>query len=284
MIQSNIPTGFTVWQNGVTASNNLATFTLPIKSGLASSIGYGDPVCFDGAYPSNGLGGIPSGGIRAATTVTDLAAATVPPIVGIFVGCKYAPSGSGSTQTINFKSWVGGTTTSNGQDAEAEVVIDPNQIFSIMCSSSIGVGNNYFGLSAAGGIGSNGYLGLGITGQAGVGSQFPNNVIYPDGALLQQNPTGVSSTGYSGVYLDIGGGGGGATGVGVTASRSQVVILGLEPTLNNYANFNQYTMPNMYATKPGIDNSLSPAVVTPGSFNRVLVRINFHRFNGATVA
>jgi hypothetical protein len=272
---------------------NGATQSLPIMSGQATSIYTGDLVTWDN---TTGTAAGATGGIRCATGVAaDFASTTVPLALGVFMGCRYRQYVGGLLQEFNSPYWPGGTvvapistTTNITAFAEAFVVTDPNVLFDIQVSSSIGNVATLYGGIAQKSLGLNAYLGLGIIGSAGNGSLL-NSVTQlqsANGTSLQNNPTtGNQQSGLSGVYLDIGGGANGTLGIGGTTQRTQCKIIGLTPRVDQFNNLNTpLSLADDFATGPMKVAGSVPAQVSNGSFNNVLVRLNYHFFGTSTVA
>lgn len=101
-----------------------ATRNIPIASGYAQNIGFGDLISLD----ANGQA------VRVDTASGAKAAFALKPI-GIFLGCSYSQS-SGLKYKLNAQNWVSGTTAS---DAYAVVVDDPDAIFQITLTNASGV-------------------------------------------------------------------------------------------------------------------------------------------------
>ena len=100
-----------------------ATRSIPIASGYAQNIGFGDLVSLD----TNGQI------IRVDTASGAKAAFALKPI-GIFVGCYYSQS-SGLKYPLHAQNWVSGTTAA---DAYAVVVDDPDAIFQVTLTNASG--------------------------------------------------------------------------------------------------------------------------------------------------
>jgi len=103
---------------------NQAIRQIPIASGYAQDIGYGDLV----TYTTDGTI------IRVDTTSGAKAAFATAP-VGIFLGCQYS-QGSGLRYTLNAQYWPSGTVAS---DAVAYVCEDPDAIFQVTLTNGSGV-------------------------------------------------------------------------------------------------------------------------------------------------
>jgi hypothetical protein len=101
-----------------------STRHIPIASGYAQNIGFGDLISLD----ANGQA------IRVDTTSGAKAAFALKPI-GIFLGCGYSQT-SGLKYTLNAQNWVSGTTAS---DIYAVVVDDPDAIFQVTLTNASGV-------------------------------------------------------------------------------------------------------------------------------------------------
>lgn len=101
-----------------------ATRKLPIASGYASNIGYGDLVILQA-----------DGTIARLDTSTGAKAAFATPVIGVFLGCSYSQD-SGLKYSLWSQSWTGGTTATN---AYAIVADDPNVLFQVVVSNGSGV-------------------------------------------------------------------------------------------------------------------------------------------------
>ena len=99
-----------------------ATRSIPIASGYAQNIGFGDLV----TYTTDGTI------VRLDTTSGSKTSATKP--VGIFVGCYYSQS-SGLKYPLHAQNWVSGTVAS---DAYAVVVDDPDAVFQVTLTNTSG--------------------------------------------------------------------------------------------------------------------------------------------------
>lgn len=103
-----------------------------LSSGNATNIGFGDPVCYAAATASTPF-------IIQATG----ALATTQPIIGIFQGCEYIPTGGGTVTWSPY--WPGGA----AQNATAYVLDAPNAIFLVaalqtsLTSANIGQAINF---------------------------------------------------------------------------------------------------------------------------------------------
>jgi len=103
---------------------NQAIRQIPIASGYAQNIGFGDLV----TYTTDGTI------IRVDTTSGAKASFAAAP-VGIFLGCEYSQS-TGLKYFVTPQYWASGTTTS---DAKALVCEDPDAIFLITVTNASGV-------------------------------------------------------------------------------------------------------------------------------------------------
>jgi len=101
-----------------------ATRHIPIASGYAQNIGFGDLISLD----ANGQA------VRVDTSSGAKAAFALKPI-GIFLGCGYSQS-SGLKYTLNSQNWTSGTSAT---DAYAVVVDDPDAIFQVTLTDASGV-------------------------------------------------------------------------------------------------------------------------------------------------
>jgi len=100
-----------------------ATRSIPIASGYAQNIGFGDLVTVSS-----------SGTIERVDTASGAKAAFAAAPVGIFLGCNYSQS-SGLKYKLFNQNWISGTTAS---DAVAVVVDDPDAVFQITLTNGSG--------------------------------------------------------------------------------------------------------------------------------------------------
>ena len=98
-----------------------ATRKLPIASGYASNIGYGDLVILQA-----------DGTIARLDTSTGAKAAFATPVIGVFLGCSYSQD-SGLKYSLWSQSWTGGTTATN---AYAVIADDPNVLFQVLVTNA----------------------------------------------------------------------------------------------------------------------------------------------------
>lgn len=99
-----------------------ATRTIPIASGYAQNIGFGDLVALDNA-----------GTIVRVDTASGAKAAFASSPVGIFLGCSYTdPS---LKYFLNDQNWTSGTVAS---DAKAVIVDDPDAVFLVTLTNGSG--------------------------------------------------------------------------------------------------------------------------------------------------
>ena len=101
-----------------------ATRKLPIASGYASNIGYGDLVILQA-----------DGTIARLDTSTGAKAAFATPVIGVFLGCSYSQD-SGLKYSLWSQSWTANTTATN---AYAIIADDPNVLFQVVVSNGSGV-------------------------------------------------------------------------------------------------------------------------------------------------
>ena len=107
---------------------------LPIASGYASNIGYGDPVTL-----------LADGTIARIDTSTGAKSAWALLPIGIFLGCSFTQS-SGLKYPLWSQSWTGGTSAS---DAYAIIADDPNVLFQVVVSNGSGTLYTSGGATAA---------------------------------------------------------------------------------------------------------------------------------------
>ena len=107
---------------------------LPIASGYAYNIGYGDPVTL-----------LADGTIARIDTSTGAKAAWALNPIGIFLGCSFTQS-SGTKYPLWSQSWTGGTVAS---DAYAIIADDPNVLFQAVVTNASGVVYTTGGATAA---------------------------------------------------------------------------------------------------------------------------------------
>lgn len=98
-----------------------ATRKLPIASGYAQNIGYGDLVILQA-----------DGTIARLDTSTGSKNAFANPPIGVFLGCSYSQS-SGLKYSLWSQSWTANTTAS---DAYAIVADDPNVLFKVLVTNA----------------------------------------------------------------------------------------------------------------------------------------------------
>lgn len=264
--------------NGQPYTGALNSFA--ILSGTQGNIFIGDPVVLDG---SGGIRRLAVNTTTGADSASELQAATGKGILGVFAGCKYQAYVNGELSIVRSPYWTGGTTTFNSVNAEAMVVVaDSELLFDIQISTSMTslagttLATTYAG-AASGIIGQYLTLGIGIT-NGSVGTLSGNAITaasayYSDGTPVSANPTsGSFSTGLSAFYADIGAAAGGATGVGVsTGTGYHLQVIKLTERID------QVTYPNLwsgFASSVGINSATTPASISTGSFNNVLVRLN----------
>jgi|688.fasta_scaffold00444_9 hypothetical protein len=102
-----------------------STRHIPIASGYAQNIGFGDLVALD----ANGQA------VRVDTSAGAKADFNTAKVIGVFLGCGYSQT-SGLKYTLNAQNWVSGTTAS---DVYAVVVDDPDAIFQVTLTNASGV-------------------------------------------------------------------------------------------------------------------------------------------------
>jgi hypothetical protein len=98
-----------------------ATRKLPIASGYAQNIGYGDLVILQA-----------DGTIARLDTSSGAKAAFANPPIGVFLGCSYSQD-SGLKYSLWSQSWTSGTTAS---DAYAVIADDPNVLFKVLVTNA----------------------------------------------------------------------------------------------------------------------------------------------------
>ena len=98
-----------------------ATRKLPIASGYAQNIGYGDLVILQA-----------DGTIARLDITTGAKAAFANPVIGIFLGCSYSQD-SGLKYSLWSQSWTSGTVASN---AYAIIADDPNVLFQVLVTNA----------------------------------------------------------------------------------------------------------------------------------------------------
>lgn len=139
-----------------------ATRKLPIASGYASNIGYGDLVILQA-----------DGTIARLDTSTGAKAAFANPPIGIFLGCSYGQS-TGLKYALWSQSWTGGTAAS---DAYAIIADDPNALFKVLVTNGSGVAYTSGGATAAD-VGANlGYYQAAGTSSALINTATGNSVV-----------------------------------------------------------------------------------------------------------
>ena len=98
-----------------------ATRKLPIASGYAQNIGYGDLVILQA-----------DGTIARLDITTGAKAAFANPPIGVFLGCSYSQD-SGLKYSLWSQSWTSGTVAS---DAYAVIADDPNVLFKVLVTNA----------------------------------------------------------------------------------------------------------------------------------------------------
>ena len=138
-----------------------ATRKLPIASGYASNIGYGDLVILQA-----------DGTIARLDTSTGSKTAFANPPIGIFLGCSYGQS-TGLKYALWSQSWTGGTAAS---DAYAIIADDPNALFKVLVTNG-GTAYTASGATAAD-VGANlGYYQAAGTSSALINTTTGNSVV-----------------------------------------------------------------------------------------------------------
>lgn len=193
-----------------------------ITTGYANPIFTGDPVVFNTANtaPVNGVGGylVTAGTIAVySPRYTDNAPSTfaAAPILGVFMGCEYYSTVTGTNNLIKSPYWPGGAQVIPGTPIKAYVIDDPEVVYDIQTSTHIAAAANAFnglapvlpvhnpagdndGATLAGSFGSNFALNIGGGGNFGTIQANGNVIGYTD------NPaTGSTLTGQSAFYLDV---------------------------------------------------------------------------------
>lgn len=139
-----------------------ATRKLPIASGYAQNIGYGDLVILQA-----------DGTIARLDTSTGAKAAFATSPIGIFLGCSYGQS-TGLKYALWSQSWTGGTAAS---DAYAIIADDPNALFKVLVTNGSGVAYTSGGATAAD-VGANlGYYQAAGTSSALINTATGNSVV-----------------------------------------------------------------------------------------------------------
>lgn len=100
-----------------------ATRNIPIASGYAQNIGFGDLVSLDA-----------NGQIVRVDTASGAKAAFALKPIGIFMGCHYSQS-SGLKYSLYSQSWTSGT---SADDAYGVVVDDPDAVFQVTLTNASG--------------------------------------------------------------------------------------------------------------------------------------------------
>lgn len=254
--------------NGQPYTGALTSF--PLLSGTVGNIFIGDPVVLSS-----------SGAIQVYNP------ASPSNILGVFMGCKYQAYNNGELSVVRSPYWIGGTLTfpagganasAVGIPAEAMIVIADDQLlFDIQISTSLTSNTTQnltttYGGAASGIIGQYLPLALGITSAIGAGTAFPSNLAYyADGSPLLPNPTtGNMATGLSAFYADIGTNAAGNSGLGTSTPAALQVVRLTE-------RIDQVSYPNLwsgFASSFAVNTTTTPASVSQGSFNNVLVQIN----------
>lgn len=149
---TNAPNGFQPVKKLDGSAWTGATNPYPITSGYATSLFRGDPV----TVLADGTLGV---GVAGSA------------VVGVFWGVKYIDS----TGTPKFQSyWPGGTTVLTGSSIEAEVIDDPNVVFTVQETSGTGTAGTPLALADVG-LNINFYAGAGGNTATGNSSFSINN-------------------------------------------------------------------------------------------------------------
>ncbi len=191
----------------------------------ANSIFTGDPVIW-----ATSVGGTGANGIAGTIAVynpnyADAAPATfvgvgLAPILGVFMGCEYYSTVTGTNNLIKSAYWPGGSQVVPGTVIKAYVLDDPHVVYDIQVSTGISaaanawVGNPVFPNTNANGgapFAEAGYFGrnfaLGIYGgtPTTAGGNFSAGPLNPyTGLVYNNNPaTGSTLTGQSAFYLNV---------------------------------------------------------------------------------
>ncbi len=140
-----------------------ATRKLPIASGYAQNIGYGDLVILQA-----------DGTIARLDTSSGAKAAFATPVIGIFLGCSYSQD-SGLKYSLWSQSWASGTTAT---DAYAVIADDPNALFKVLVTNGSGTAYTSGGATAAD-VGANlgYYQATGTGGTALINTTTGNSVV-----------------------------------------------------------------------------------------------------------
>ena len=169
-----------------------------------TSIFTGDPVILNPSVATTLVGAptIARYPIDNATVVNEIT-----PVLGVFVGCEYLSTVTGTNNLIKSPYWPASATVVPGSRIKAFVIDDPDVVYNIQVSTATNVLNNArFSTAAATSafFTQNFAFGLG----SGGGNLIPNNPA-----------TGNTRTGQSGVYLNI---------VGTTATNRVAATLPLK--------------------------------------------------------
>jgi|SRR5271154_446831 len=190
-----------------------------ITTGYANSIFTGDPVVFNTANSNvNSAFTATAGTIALYSPVyADATPSTfsVCPILGVFMGCEYLSTVTGTNNLIKSAYWPGASQIVPGSLIKAYVIDDPEVVYDVQMSTHIAANANaFYGLAPtlpvinpsgannqvtlAGSFGSNFALNVGGGGNFGTILANGNAIGYTD------NPaTGSTLTGQSAYYLDV---------------------------------------------------------------------------------
>lgn len=131
------------------------------------------------------------------------------PILGVFWGCEYYSTITGTNNLIKSAFWPGAAQVMPGTPIKAYVIDDPNVVYDIQVSSHINaaanafVGNPIFPNTNATNTTLPGSFGRNFALNIGGGTNF-NTVPNPNGGTYTNNPaTGSTLTGQSAFYLDV---------------------------------------------------------------------------------
>jgi hypothetical protein len=259
-----------------------------ITTGYANSIFTGDPVVFNTANSNANATFINTVGTIAlySPVYADAAPSTfsVCPILGVFVGCEYLSTVTGTNNLIKSAYWPGGAQIVPGSYIKAYVIDDPEVVYDVQMSTHIAANaNTFYGLAPtlpvinpagannqvtlAGSFGSNFALNVGGGGGFGTITANANAIGYTD------NPaTGSTLTGQSAYYLDVTTPTGGALthDYNKTLATLPLKAIGYTRNPNNVARLNPVEFAGTYTLAN-----------TP--FLNVMVMINNHVYKAGTV-
>lgn len=267
MIFKNYPFGLKPYQD---SNLGIKCFSMPVRGeGDIYPIFNGDPVKIEK------LNNIPTGNL-APLLAADYAADNDVTFLGVFLWCEYTTS-DGKFVKQNY--WPGSRAVQLKNDSiNVYLETDPNALYIVQCSSSRarsdrGAGN-FAGLANK----LYGYLFFGISNYGALGAginvdDIDESYSYEDGSSVKMNQLiGNYATGSSAVYADVG-------GSSVYSGQSGSCVMpapGVNPHMKVVGFFSPGGISDvpLYATKGMYDIDAPGKVISRGSFNQIIVKLN----------